>query len=149
VGWDTLSADPLGLSVLPVPEAPDLPGYAGAVGRYRLEAGVTPRRLAVGETAVLVVRILGVGNIEMVPPPEIPPIYGAEMAPGGDFAAVEVRDGVVGGVRTFTWLVVPLEPGPVRIGPVVFSYFDPYVGDFGQVFSEELELEVTELPGGE
>jgi hypothetical protein len=149
IGWDTLAADPMAVTVLPVPAPPDLlPGYAGAVGRYRMEAGITPQRLAVGETAVLIVRVLGVGNVNVLPPPEIPPIYGAEMAQGGDFATVEVRDGVVGGVRTFTWLVVPLEPGPIRIGPIVFSYFDPYVGDFGQAVYEELTLEVTEFPGG-
>ena len=92
----------------------------------------------------------GLGGRERERPsaPEIPPIYGAEMAQGGDFATVEVRDGVVGGVRTFTWLVVPLEPGPIRIGPIIFSYFDPYVGDFGQAVYEELTLDVTEFPGG-
>ncbi len=148
LSWDTLATDPMALSVLPVPQAPDLPGYAGAVGRYRMEAGVTPQRLAVGETALLIVRVLGVGNVNVLPPPEIPPIYGAEIATGGDMAAVEVRDGVVGGVRTFTWLVVPLEPGPIRIGPIIFSFFDPYLGDFGQVVYEELTLEVTEFPGG-
>jgi hypothetical protein len=61
---------------------------------------------------------------------------------------VEVRDGVVGGVRTFTWLVVPTEPGPLRIDPILFSFFDPYIGDFGQVASQELMLEITEFPGG-
>jgi len=148
VAWDTLATDPFALSVLPVPSVQDLPGYAGAVGRYRLEAGITPGKLAVGETALLVVRILGIGNVNVLPPPEIPPIYGAEVAPGRDMAAVEIRDGIVGGVRTFTWLIVPLEPGPILIGPVLFSFFDPYVGDFGQVASEELTLEVTEFPGG-
>jgi hypothetical protein len=59
---------------------------------------------------------------------------------------VEVRDGVVGGVRTFTWLLVPTEPGPLRVGPVLFSYFDPYLGDFAQTASEELILQVTEFP---
>ncbi len=148
VAWDTLSTHAMALTVLPVPQVADLPGYAGAVGRYRLEAGITPKKVAVGEAALLVVRILGVGNVALLPPPEIGPVYGAEIAPSGDAAAREVRDGVMGGVRTFTWMVVPVEPGPLRIGPVLFSYFDPYVGGFGQVASEELTLEVSELPGG-
>ena len=148
VAWDTLATDPLPVSVLPVPQAPGLTGYAGAVGRYRLEAGVTPGRLAVGEAALLVVRILGAGNVRTLPSPQVGPVFGAEIAPAGDGAAVEVRDGVVGGVRTFTWLVVPTEPGPLRIDPILFSYFDPYLGDFAQVASEEIFLEVTEFPGG-
>lgn len=148
VAWDTLLTEPMPVSVVPVPRAPGISGYAGVVGRYRLEAGISPTRLAVGEAALLVVRILGVGNVRDVPAPEIGPIYGAEIAPGGDGAVVEIRDGVVGGVRTFSWLVVPTEPGPLRIDPILFSYFDPYLGDFGQVASSELMLEVTEFPGG-
>jgi hypothetical protein len=148
LSWDTLAVDAMALSVQPIPPAGDLPGYAGAVGRYRLEAGLTPRTVAVGETALLVVRVLGVGNVNLLPPPEIPPIYGAEVAAGTDFAAMEVRDGVVGGVRTFTWLIVPREPGPILVGPILFSYFDPYLGDFGQAVYDELTLEVTEFPGG-
>jgi len=144
--WDTLSTDPLPLTVLPIPRTQDLPGFKGAVGRYRMEAGVTPTRLAVGEAALLVVRILGAGNIRDIPAPEVGPVFGAELSPGGDGAVVEVRDGVVGGVRTFTWLMVPTEPGPLRIDPVVFTYFDPYVGNFGQVASQELLLDVTEFP---
>lgn len=149
IGWDTLAADPLPVSVMPVPQAPGLPGYNGAVGRYRMEAGVTPTRLAVGETALLVVRILGVGNTPSIPRPQIPPLFGAEIAPAGDGAVVEVRDGVVGGVRTFTWLLVPTEPGPLRVDPILFSFFDPYLGDFGQVASQDLILDVTEFPGGQ
>jgi hypothetical protein len=145
--WDTLVVEPTVLTVMPIPEAPVLPGYTGAVGRYRMEANVFPKSLAVGETALLVVRVLGVGNVRTLPPPEVGPVYGAEIAPGGDGAAVEVRDGVVGGVKTFTWMVVPTEPGPLRIGPVLFGFFDPYVGDFGQVATEEITVEVTEFPG--
>mgnify|MGYP006282431255 FL=1 len=144
--WDTVATDPLAVSVAPLPPAPDLPGYGGAVGRYRLEAGVTPESLAVGETALLVVRVLGAGNVRTLPPPTLGPVYGAEVSPGPDHAAVEVRDGVVGGVRAFTWLLVPTEPGPLRVGPVLFSYFDPYLGDFAQTASEELILQVTEFP---
>jgi len=146
--WDSVSTESMPLTVLPIPRTQSLPGYRGAVGRYRLEAGVTPPRLAVGEAALLVVRVLGVGNVREIPTPEIPPLFGAEISPAGDGAVVEVRDGVVGGVRSFTWLLVPTEPGPLRIDPILFGYFDPFLGDFGQVASEELVLEVTEFPGG-
>lgn len=146
--WDSVSTEAMPLTVMPIPPAQGLPGYGGAIGRYRLEAGITPPTLAVGEAALLVVRILGVGNVREIPPPVVPPLFGAEISPAGDGAVVEVRDGVVGGVRTFTWLLVPTDPGPLRIDPIVFGYFDPYMGDFGQVASEELMLEVTEFPGG-
>lgn len=143
--WDSVAAPPLPVTVLPLPSPPPLSGFRGAVGRYRLEASLTPSRLAVGESALLVVRILGAGHVRAVPPPELGPVPGAEVTPGVDGAVVEVREGVVGGVRTFTWWIVPVRPGTVPVGPIVFGYFDPYVGNFGQAVSQELFLEVREV----
>jgi hypothetical protein len=95
---------------------------------------------------VLTVRILGAGNVQGLPQPELGLFPEIELAPFSDWALPEVQDGVVGGVKTFNWLVVPKMAGTVRMGPVLYPYFDPYVGGFGLAESSELELQVTELP---
>ena len=43
------------------------------------------------------------------------------------------RDGVVGGVRVFEYQVTLVEDREGVVQPIVFSYFDPYLGDFGVV----------------
>ena len=147
---DTLVSDALSVEVMPIPEADAPPTWAGAVGRYRINAWVTPARVGWGESALLMVEIAGVGHLPSQPRPDPGPIWGGGLRPMGERAWIEIRDGVVGGVKRFTWLVVPTEPGAIRIGPIFYSFFDPYVGAFGQVLSEELVLQADPhgAPGG-
>jgi len=70
------------------------------------------------------------------------PVYASDVQPWSDGVFVEVPDGVVGGVRTFGWLVTPWEPGQFPVGPILYSFFDPYVGDFGTVATPEIWMDV-------
>lgn len=138
---EELVTDPLGVEVLAVPRAEAPPGWAGAVGRFRVSAWVDPEVVGWGEAAFLTVEVAGAGNVQTLSRPDPGPVWGAELRPVGERAMVEVRDGVVGGVKTFTWLVVPLEAEPVRIGPVIYPFFDPWMEGFGQVASGEVVLD--------
>lgn len=142
---DELATQPFGVEVLPVPMANAAPGWGGAVGRFRAAAWVQPRAVGWGEAALLTLEVSGAGNVQALQRPDPGPVWGAEVRPAGERGAVEVRDGVVGGVKTFTWLVVPLEPGVVRIGPILFPYFDPWIGSHGAVASEEVVLDARGL----
>ncbi len=139
---DTLLSEPLAVEVLPIPTGDAPPDWTGAVGRLSIDAWLTQAVVMEGQPVALVVRIRGVGNMETVPPPVLEPIYGSEVAYIGDAVLTEARDGVVGGVKTFTYRITPWEPGLIPVGPIVYSYFDPYVGHFGRVATGELLLEV-------
>jgi len=150
---DTLAAEPLVAQVLPIPRSDAVPGWAGAVGRYHVSARVFPASVGWGESALLTLEVAGAGYVSSVARPDIGPVWGAEVRPVGERSRLEVRDGVVGGVKTFSWMVVPVESGLLRLGPIVFSYFDPWLGAFAQVATEETTLEVVEeaaeaFPGG-
>ncbi|MEQ8330004.1 MAG: SH3 domain-containing protein [Longimicrobiales bacterium] len=137
---DSLATEPLTVDVLPVPAASAPAGWDGAVGRYRIRAWVTPAELAWNESALLTVEVAGAGYVPALPRPRVPPVWAGGLRPLGERAWVEVRDGVVGGVKHFTWLLVPGEAGPLRVDPIVYSYFDPWLGGFGQVVTEELTV---------
>ena len=144
-----LATEPLSVEVRPIPQRDAPPGWNGAVGRYRVRAWVQPGSVGWGESALLTVEVSGAGNVRALRRPDPGAVWGAELRPTGERAVVEVRDGVVGGVKTFSWLVVPVEPGLIRIGPVIFSYFDPWMGTFGQVATDEVGLEsrIGDVPG--
>ncbi len=145
---DSLVTRPLQVDVLPVPLGRAPQGWNGAVGRYRVTAWLQPDTVGWGEASLLTVQISGAGNVRAISRPDPGAVWGAQLRPTGARSDVEVRDGVVGGTKTFSWLVVPTETGDLRIGPVVFTYFDPWVGDFGRVASDELTLSVGAWPGG-
>ncbi|MFQ5537741.1 MAG: SH3 domain-containing protein [Gemmatimonadota bacterium] len=156
---DTLAGAPLVAQVDPVPVAEAPPDWDGAVGRYQISVSVTPTELGWGESALLVIELTGAGYVPDLPPPRIPPLFGGGVRPLTQNAWIEVRDGVIGGVKRFSWLVVPVEAGPMRIEPVAYTYFDPYLGSFVQVATAEMEVMVHEAgvppvaqppdPGGE
>ncbi len=146
LGPETLATAPIPVEVLPVPASGAPPGFTGAVGRYMVEAAVTPSRVTVGESALLIVKVLGAGYVPALPPPPLPGVPGVRFIPAGDRAALEVMDGVVGGVKTFRWLAVPEVSGVLPLGPVVYAWFDPWLGAFSQAATGELLLEVVDFP---
>ncbi len=143
---DTLIGEPLDVQVLAVPRNEAPPGWRGAVGRYQVSAWLARRQVEWGETDFLTVEISGVGYVPALVRPDPGPVFGGGIRPLSEGSWVQVRDGVVGGSKRFTWVVAPGEPGAMRIGPVYFSFFDPYIGAFGQVASEELILDVGPYP---
>lgn len=106
------------------------PGYAlGDVGRMRLSATVTPRETEVGGVVTVEVTLEGTGNLPgaLVPPPRkavewLPPEQRAAVAPNAE--------GVVGGSRTFTWVVRAREPGQVDLGEISLPFFDAEAGKY-------------------
>src|SRR5690606_40099083 len=58
-----LQAESLTLQVDPWPLDGQPPEFTGAVGRFTVDAEVEPRRLAVGETCRLTVKIAGDGDL--------------------------------------------------------------------------------------
>ncbi len=143
---DTLLAESIEIQVLAIPEHEAPPDWRGAVGRYRVSAWFARNQVEWGESALLTVEISGAGYVPALLRPDPGPVWGGGIRPLGERSWVQVRDGVVGGNKRFTWLVAPGEPGAVRIGPIYFSFFDPYIGGFGQVATEELVLDVGRYP---
>ncbi len=143
---DTLTAQYLEVQVLAIPEHEAPPGWRGAIGRYQVSAWLARSRIAWGETDLLTVEISGAGYLPALLRPDPGPVWGGAMRPLGEGSWVQIRDGVVGGSKRFTWVVAPGEPGEVLIGPVHFSFFDPFVGAFTQVITEELVLDVGPYP---
>ncbi len=139
---DTLYSAPDAVEVMPIPARAAPPDWTGAVGRISVQAFLDPNVVVEGQPSVLTVRVSGVGNVVDFPPPLLDSIYGSDVRPGGEWALPEVHDGVLGGVKTFRFWVIPWQAGAIPVGPILYSYFDPYVGDFGRVATAELVLEV-------
>lgn len=141
-GRNPFTGPAIPLVVLPVPTEGAPPGYAGAVGRYQISAGVDPVSLEWGQSGLLWIEVRGVGDMRNLPAPVPPRVYGARLTPYRDRVFLEARDGVAGGVKTFLYLLTPVEPGPVEIDPILFPYFDPYIEAFSVLATGEMSVQV-------
>jgi hypothetical protein len=99
-------------------------GFAGAVGRFRMGATVSPAQLTVGDPATVRITVEGRGGIErldMAPWPENPAfrVYpGTNGFVAGDALGLE-------GTKVIESIVVPERAGTLRLAVPSLVYFDP------------------------
>jgi hypothetical protein len=129
---------PVAIHVKPLP-AEGRPTGEVAVGRFELAARLDRTEVATGDAVTLTATVEGVGNVrdvELV----LPPIDGVRVL------APEVRDEVrspndlVGGTRTYEWLLVPEQPGAHPIPPFSVSTFQPETATYQRIESAPLTL---------
>ncbi len=125
-----LATDSLRLVVLPLPEAGRPANFTGAVGRFSIRARLEPSEVPAGEATALVVEVEGSGNINALPPPRIPELSGIDYHSPGEDARIRIAQGEINGVKRFTWVLVPREPGAMEIPAIEYPYFDPELGQY-------------------
>ncbi|MGH7564703.1 MAG: BatD family protein [Gemmatimonadota bacterium] len=149
----TLRTDPLQIEVDPLPEGAPA-SHDGAVGRFELEGGVSDRSAMVGVPLELTLAVKGVGNPTTVGDPYLPAWPDVVVSKSGAETATRVREGVVRGEASFTYLLSPAQAGPLDLGQARFAYFDPglrtYVVDsldLGEIQVQPLAASVAAIPG--
>lgn len=139
---EELKSPPTTLVAMPLPDSGVPAAFNGAVGRFAVEAALSPDSVAVGEAAVLTLTVQGDGNIKALPAPRLD-VDGARFESPGESAEFSGDDGVISGTKTFTWVVVPERPGPLELGPIEYAYFDPQAERYDVARSDSVTLAVT------
>lgn len=120
----TLRTDPLYVDVQPLPAGAPA-SHDGAVGRFDLEGAPSGRTTVVGVPLELVLAVKGIGNPTTVGEPLLPAWPDVEVTRAGAETATRVREGVVEGEASFTYLLSAAQAGPFDLGSARFAYFDP------------------------
>ncbi len=144
----TLASGESKVRVNPLPREGRPEGFAGAVGRFQLEASVSSTNVAVGDPLTLSVRLSGSGNLESMrwaAPTNWPGWRAYEPT-----SNLEVSDrfGQVG-VRTVEQVLVPQSSGVGAIPSIRFAYFDPWKEAYEVVDHPGFGLDVRESLAGQ
>ncbi len=131
------------VTVLPLPEAGQPATFRGAVGRYNMNASVEPLSVAAGEPVQIKLVISGIGNIKALGPPPMPQVLGAEVFAPTEESTTRIEAEMVGGTKTFTYVLIPENDGVLKIPPITFSYFDPQARAYRSVRADPVEVRVT------
>ena len=140
-----LATEPVTVNVQPLPGgAPE--GFAGAVGRFEIDAWVEPGETRVNEPVTLFVRVTGPGNVGMVSDPSAE----AEVTlPGWRVYEPEITTEVsqegdtIRGEKRFERLLVPKAEGELTIPPFRLVYFDPTAGEYRSIETTPLVVGVA------
>jgi hypothetical protein len=135
------SSQPVVLHVKPLPEAGRPPGEV-AVGRFQLSTKLDRAQAVTGDAVTLSATVQGKGNLRSVLL-KAPVLAGVDVLQPETKDLVESADDLVGGTREYRWLLVPREPGHLRIPGLSLATFDPVAQRYQHLASEPLALEVV------
>lgn len=132
-------SEPLKITVLPLPPNPP-PGFAGAVGKFSMDAWLDRRETKTNESVTLKVKISGRGNLKLIESPRVvipstieqyDPKISDNITKQGDYIA---------GSRTFEFLLIPRQTGEQTIPSFPFSYYDIEKKSYVTLTSPEFPL---------
>jgi len=137
------------LEVEPLPVEGRPPDFAGVVGPVEMRARVHPERIALGESARLVVTLSGSGNLWRAPSPlpHLQDVEALEVLPRprtletrpGDRLAVRVRD---------AFDLVPRRSGRFALPALTLAYFDPEAARYATARAAAVALTVDPRAAG-
>ena len=119
-----LSSQTMKVHVKPLPLADQPMSFRGAVGDFTMSASLDNRTPKTNETATLKVKVEGSGNIKLLEPPQVNFPTDIDHYDPKTNESITKNGGVLSGVKTFEYLMIPRYPGERTIPAVEFSYFD-------------------------
>jgi hypothetical protein len=143
----TLTAPPLSFTVVPLPAENRPQGFAGAVGSFTLDLQASPDRLEIGDPLTLTMTIAGTGNFDTVTAPRLSSSEGLKEYP--PTATLKPGQTPYQGKKIFEQAVVVTDPAVRRLPPVAFSFFDPQRRSYQTLFTDPVDLAVTNPAGAE
>ena len=135
----TLKTKPVQIEVLPLPKDGRPEDFSGAVGKFTMDASVSPKKVSAGEPVTLKVTVSGQGNFEGMGAPALTGDEGWRSYPPSD--KFQSTDAVgFTGEKTFEFALIARQD-QTRTPGVRFSYFDPATGKYAVLTQEPLAVD--------
>ncbi len=138
-----LIANPIQLSVRPLPQKGKPESFSGVVGDYTISASPNTRKLAVGDVVTIKVTVAGIGNLDLITD-IIKPDFSAFRTYDPKVAESLGNSGfVVGGAKSWDFVISPKKEGEITISPFALSFFDPKKEEYRTVSTDPITLSVS------
>jgi hypothetical protein len=132
------------LEVKPLPVENRPQGFNNAVGSFSLAGELNKSEAAAGDAVSLRVRLSGRGNLKEIPDLPLPAMPDLTVYSSKREDDVHpVTGDLIGGEKTWEYVVVPKVPGDYTIPPLAFSYFDPERESYETVATVPMALKVS------
>lgn len=129
---------PVSVTVRPLPTE-GRPSGDVYVGTYTIETRLDRAQAATGDAVTLTCVVRGHGNMRDLRL-ALPAIDGLNILAPQVHDEITPENDIVGGTRTFEWLIVPQRAGTYTIPALSFTAFDPVTGAFQPVAAQPLSL---------
>lgn len=146
----TLRSKSYHVNVMDLPKAGRPQDFSGGIGRFQMKVTATPTAVLQGDPITVQINLTGQGNLESVAAPRLVSPSGlkvydaARKKPSGG----RTQDDDLSADRAahFEQVVIPTDRGLKRLGPYLFSYFDPQEGRYREIEAPALPITVNSNP---
>ncbi len=119
------ASDPVPIDVLPLPDPGSTPFRGPTAAGMKIGYGVRSLPAHAGEPLPVDLTVTGSGNLAFWLPPDIAWPAGTRAYLDRTVDEERTEAGVLGGTKTFRYLVLPDSVGSVALPTVTYGYFDP------------------------
>lgn len=137
-----LASNPVEISVKPLP-AKETEGFAGAVGKFDIDARFQNSKITASQQGKLIVRITGKGNFLQFAAPTIAWPDKFDVFEPGVEDDINRNAVPTEGTREYAFVFTTERSGSFEVPPISFSFFDPVSASYKRVASDSLKLEVV------
>ena len=138
-----LNTRPITIKVKPLPGRGKPQDFSGAVGDYRMSAKADRASIKVGDVVTIVVGVSGKGNLDLVSSIKAPDLSSFKTYDPKVSDAVRNSGFVVGGGKTWEYILMPTAPGKTTIQPFSLSFFNPDDASYHTVSTQPITINVT------
>ncbi len=136
-----LESNPVEMNILPFPEEDKPLDFKGAVGDFRMETHIEPRKVKVGDPITVRMIIAGTGNMDTVTAPEI--------KTGEDFKVYEPQVTKKDNRKIYEQILIPKTEKAKEIPAISFSFFNPKTEKYKTLKMKPVSIKVLEQPESE
>ena len=133
-------SEPLDIEVLPLPLEGQPADFTGAVGTFEVHVEAEPRQVQVGDPVTVRVEVVGIGNVQAIPAPDLSPSGFTVYEPNTEMEEGRVAGDLYGGRRKLEYILIPDRGGRLEIPALSISYFDPKTSRYQTASSAPIEV---------
>ncbi|MDB5221888.1 MAG: hypothetical protein JWN83_555 [Chitinophagaceae bacterium] len=143
----TVTCDTLNIVVKPLPDANKPASFKGAVGNFKIVAGLEKNNITTDDAGSLKVIISGAGNIQLVNAPNVLWPQGIEGFESKSSENLDKFSVPMKGDKVFIYPFTVSNPGDYTIPAINFSYFDVATQSYKILNTQPLSIHVVKGTG--
>lgn len=144
----TLRSPSLKVEVKELPRDSQPDNFAGAVGKFSIQATVDKRVIPVNGSAILKVIIKGEGNFPLINVPDIPVSEYFDLSAPQLVEQTNPAEFPMKGQKEYSYVLSPSREGNFEVPSLAFSYFDPSIKKYQTVYTDPVLFRVEgNIPG--
>ncbi|MDB5198854.1 MAG: hypothetical protein JWO92_817 [Chitinophagaceae bacterium] len=143
----TVTCDTLNIVVKPLPDANKPASFKGAVGNFKIIAGLEKNNITTDDAGSLKVIISGAGNIQLVNAPNVLWPQGIEGFESKSSENLDKFSVPMKGDKVFVYPFTVSNPGDYTIPAINFSYFDVATQSYKTLNTQPLSIHVVKGTG--